>query len=320
MSSVPDDMPTRVPKRRHHPFRRAVLRGLAILMPPLLTIVLFIWAWTIIENNVLTHVEWAAAQALVLYHHDDLKTAPPNLKESQFARDDHGRVVAFTYQNRTYTRNKNGEWVGYYSTDYVRSRYLPRTSTLPAFLAVFLLILYLLGKFVAAGVGRMIVNSFEMLIGRLPLVSNVYASVKQVTDFVLTEQEIEFNRVVAVQYPRKGIWSIGFVTGESLLDIRSAANEPILSVMMPTSPMPFTGFTITVKKSDVIDLDLTIDQAIQFVVSCGVVVPPQQQNRAPSDIAVRISSAMAQHGGNNGANRDEKPALPPKDSQESLPR
>jgi uncharacterized membrane protein len=320
MSSVPDDTSTKAPKKRHHPFRRAVLRGLAILMPPLLTIVLFIWAWTIIENYVLNYVEWAAAQALVLYHYDELDAVPPNLKDSQLAHDEQGRVVAFTYQKRTYTRNKQDEWIGYYSDEYVRSQYLPRTSTLPAFLAVFLLVLYLLGKFVAAGVGRMIVNSFEMLIGRLPLVSNVYASVKQVTDFVLTEQEIEFNRVVAVQYPRKGIWSIGFVTGESMLDIRSAANEPILSVMMPTSPMPFTGFTITVRKSDVIDLDLTIDQAIQFVVSCGVVVPPQQQIQTPSDIAVRISAAITQHGGNNGASRDEDRALPPKDAEESSQR
>jgi uncharacterized membrane protein len=75
------------------------------------------------------------------------------------------------------------------------------------------------------------------------------------------------------------MWSIGFVTGESMLDIRSSANEPVLSVLMPTSPMPATGFTITVRKSETIDLDLTVDQAIQFVVSCGVVVPLHQQYR-----------------------------------------
>ena len=86
----------------------------------------------------------------------------------------------------------------------------------------------------------------------------------------------EFNRVVAVEYPRKGIWSVGFVTGESMLDIHGAANEPMVSVLMPTSPMPATGFTVSVKKSETVDLNITIDQAIQFVVSCGVVVPMQQ--------------------------------------------
>ena len=65
-------------------------------------------------------------------------------------------------------------------------------------------------------------------------------------------------------------------TGESMIDIRSAANEPVLSVLIPTSPMPVTGYTVNVKKSEAIDLDITIDQAFQFIVSCGVVVPPQQ--------------------------------------------
>jgi uncharacterized membrane protein len=97
-----------------------------------------------------------------------------------------------------------------------------------------------------------------------------------------------------------------------MLDIRSAANEPVLSVLMPTSPMPATGFTITVRKSEVVDLNLTVDQAIQFVVSCGVVVPPQQVQQPAPDIALEISAAIAQHGGSNGDDdkkeRKDKPA------------
>jgi uncharacterized membrane protein len=120
------------------------------------------------------------------------------------------------------------------------------------------------------------VYRFERGIHRLPLVRNVYSSVKQVSDFLFTEPEIEYTRVVAVEYPRKGIWSLGLVTGESMLDIRAAANEPILSVLMPTSPMPVTGFTVTIRKSETVDLNITIEQAFQFIVSCGVVVPPQQ--------------------------------------------
>ncbi len=99
------------------------------------------------------------------------------------------------------------------------------------------------------------------------------------TDFVFSESDVEYTRVVALEYPRKGIWSLGLVTGESMLDIRSAANEPVLSVLVPTSPAPFTGFTVTIKKSEAIDLNLTIDQAFQFIVSCGVVVPAQQQQQ-----------------------------------------
>jgi uncharacterized membrane protein len=128
----------------------------------------------------------------------------------------------------------------------------------------------------AAGVGRFFWNVFEQGIRRLPLVRNVYSSVKQVSDFLLSEREIEYTRVVAVEYPRKGIWSLGFVTGDSMLDIAAAANEPVISVLMCTSPMPMTGFTITLPRSEVVDLNITIDQAFQYIVSCGVVVPPQQ--------------------------------------------
>ena len=127
-------------------------------------------------------------------------------------------------------------------------------------------------------------TGIESLISRLPLVRNVYSAVKQVTDFVFSEREFQFSHVVAVQYPREGIWSIGFVMGESLLDLRAAANEPVLAVLMPTSPMPATGFIITVRKSETIDLNITLDQAIQFIVSCGVVSPPYQQ---PNDVGAR---------------------------------
>jgi len=114
------------------------------------------------------------------------------------------------------------------------------------------------------------------VIHRVPLVRNVYSSAKQVTEFVFNHQELKFTRVVAVQYPRINTWTIGFVTGESFLDIRTVANEPILAVLVPTSPMPVTGFTTTVLKSETIDLNITVDQALEYIVSCGVVVPPHQ--------------------------------------------
>ena len=183
---------------------------------------------------------------------------------------------------------------------------------------MFLLVSYILGKFVAAGVGRMLVNWAEVLIQRLPLVSNVYGSVKQVTDFVLTEREIEFNRVVAIEYPRKGIWSIGFVTGEGMADIRAAANEPVLSVLMPTSPMPVTGFTVTILKSEAIDLNITVDQAVQFIVSCGVVVPKQPPGTSEIErISNRVSAAIAKPAGDNGSSGNGKDADQPIDSPES---
>jgi uncharacterized membrane protein len=107
-------------------------------------------------------------------------------------------------------------------------------------------------------------------------VRNVYSSVKQVTEFFLSRRELEFTRVVAIEYPRKNCWAVAFVTGESPLDVIEAAGEPVISVLVPTSPMPVTGFTCIVLKREVVDLNITIDQALEYIISCGVVVPPHQ--------------------------------------------
>lgn len=339
MSNVPEQSGTTKKTRPH--FRRAVLRGLGVVMPPLLTIVLFIWAWTTIDGYVLRPIEnlvaWTAASIKA-----DVKSEIPSGTEpdmvvvvnnqgqrvpletvEQFVGNG-GQIASavsmrgwtvssFTDEGTTYVPITGKKWIPKHVYDtvredpgdlkietaaakdfynrYVRVTYLKRWLTIPTFLVVFVTLLYLFGKFIAAGMGRMFWNGVEALIHRLPVIRNVYSSVKQVTDFVFSEREIEYTRVVAVQYPRKGIWSIGFVTGESMIDIRSAANEAVLSVLMPTSPMPATGFTITVRKSETIDLNITIDQAIQFVVSCGVVVPAQQQQ---DGISGKISAAIAE--------------------------
>ena len=134
---------------------------------------------------------------------------------------------------------------------------------------------YFLGHILALRLGRAVWQSLEYrMIFRVPLVRNVYSSVKQVTDFILTERKIEYNRVVAIQYPRDGIWSLGFVTGESMLSIEKATGEPMVSVLIPTSPLPMTGYTVNLRRSELIDLNISVDQAVQFCVSCGVVVPP----------------------------------------------
>jgi hypothetical protein len=84
---------------------------------------------------------------------------------------------------------------------------------------------------------------------------------------------MEVSRVVAVEYPRKGIWQLGLVTGVGIPDIEAMVGEECLSVLVCTSPMPMAGFTITVRRSECVDLNITLDQAIQFIVSCGVIVP-----------------------------------------------
>lgn len=297
MMSSPDPASLhRLAKRpRTRPFRQAVLRGLGVVLPPLLTVAIFLWVAGTIQQYALNPVTVGLRNVLAMYwaRQDEQKLADPQV-QAKIERD----VDAFVLPTgERYERTPGGIYLPDHvvaaverdnpagvifssSPQAVYRRYaelerLQPQIVIPLFLSVFVLALYLLGRFLAAGIGRVLWNVFERGIHSLPLVRNVYDSVKQVTDFMFEEREIEYTRVVAVEYPRKGIWSIGFVTGESLPDIRAATGEPMLSLMIPSSPMSVTGYTITAPKSETIDLNLTIDQALQFVISCGVVLPAQ---------------------------------------------
>ena len=113
----------------------------------------------------------------------------------------------------------------------------------------------------------------EGLLGRIPLIRALYPNVKQVTDFLLSERKVEFSGVVAVQYPRVGIWSVGLRTGEPMPRVQRSAADPLVTVFIPSSPTPVTGYVIQVPTKDVIDLNLTIDEALRFTISAGVIQP-----------------------------------------------
>ena len=292
------------PKRSAHPFRSAVLRGMGLLAPPLLTIVIFFWVASTIQDYVLEPVSTWTRNTLV-YFKKDVRTDIEGVDPNQ-------RMVMV--EGRAYHRLDDGSFIPQHVYDKVRKNPgtdpLPETGNayyaryvqllnfmkpyyrIPFFLSLFILLLYLLGKFMAAGMGRVFYNIFEQGIHRLPLIRNVYSSVKQVSDFFFSEREIQFTRVVAVEYPRKGVWSLGFVTGQSFRDIRAAVNEPVLSVLMATSPMPMTGFTITVRKSETVELDITVEQAIQFIISCGVVVPPHQLQQMQDEAQAQLPQKL----------------------------
>ena len=144
------------------------------------------------------------------------------------------------------------------------------------FIVVFVALMYVLGTLFAAGLGSAFWNWIEHGVGRLPVVRAIYNSTKQVTNYVFSERELEFTRVVAVEYPCRGIWSLAFVTNEGMIDVQNAAGEPLLTILLPTSPVPVSGYTMLVPKSEVLDVDMTVEQAVEYIVSCGVVLPPQQ--------------------------------------------
>jgi uncharacterized membrane protein len=279
--------------RPFDPFRRAILRGLGVLLPPLLTIVIILWVWNTIAEYLLVPLERTAERVLVdLYDNNILPatsrhTRPVDgvslIEGRPYRQTGDGRFVPAEHYDAV-AQYRGGDDVPASAQElyrrYVEQTFLQRHIVVPVFLSVFVLVLYLLGKFLAAGMGRFFWSGFERGITRLPVVRNVYSSVKQVTDFMFNEREVAYTRVVAIEYPRRGIWQIAFVTGESLLDVACAANEPVVAVFLPCSPMPFTGFTAIVKRSETIDLNISMEQALQYIVSCGVVLPPDQLQQA----------------------------------------
>lgn len=309
--------------RSFRPFRVATLRGLAIILPPLLTIILFIWAWNVIDSYVVRPVESLLTRSIAYSIEDSIEDADARKQLASGSFSARGRNITDD-SGVEFQQIESGQWIpqtvvkevrdvtnattklvtsGDYYRHYVKSRHLKRHLFIPAFLALFLAVLYLLGKLMAAGIGRFFLHYVERMITQLPIIRNVYSSVKQVTDFALNENEMTFTRIVAVEYPRRGVWSMGFVTGEGMRDIRDAAGEPILTVLMPTSPMPATGFTISIPKSETIDLNITIDQAVQFCVSCGVVIPDHQQirNTIDGEVKSRFKQIVDANSPSNGS-------------------
>jgi uncharacterized membrane protein len=307
------------------------LRGLAIILPPILTVVILLWGANTFNTYIIQPVNSIVRFAVALARNDILPANSPNLKEPPASFPEipdwhhtyrittelaeaaaHGvrptleQLQTSQYAHKVYVPMGTGSGAKQYvpldDYDLVFKRLHsqpPPTTAIGLYmeiaadrsfrtawqlsavaLSITIIALYFLGRFVSARIGAWIVNKLEAVLTQVPLVRNVYSTVKQVTDFVLSDREVEFKRVVALEYPRAGSWTVGFVTGEGMLECSAAAGEPLLTVLVPTSPMPAGGFTIMVPRSQVVDLDMTVDQALQFIVSCGVLTPPAQRTDA----------------------------------------
>jgi len=137
--------------------------------------------------------------------------------------------------------------------------------------------IYILGRFIASILGRGAFRMIERSLFRVPVIKQVYGFVKQVTDYLLSRPKFEFSRVVAVEYPRKGCWSMGLVTGPGMRTVQTNFADNLLTVFIPSSPTPITGYTITVSRKEVLDLPISIDDALRFTVSGGVIMPINEQ-------------------------------------------
>jgi len=136
-----------------------------------------------------------------------------------------------------------------------------------------LVVVFLTGLFTANILGQRLVKFWEWLLSRIPVVKSIYSGVKQVSDTLFSGQGQAFRKVLLVQYPREGSWIIAFQTGQPGGDVADHLKGEYVSVYVPTTPNPTSGFFLMIPKSDVIELDMSVDEALKYIISMGVAAP-----------------------------------------------
>ena len=141
-----------------------------------------------------------------------------------------------------------------------------------------LVVVLAIGALTSNFIGNHLLAWWNALLHRIPVVRSIYSGVKQVSDTLFSEKGNAFRQAVLVQWPREGMWTIAFVTGQPAGDLARHLPDDCLSVYVPTTPNPTGGYLVMLKKSDCIALDMSVDEALTYVISMGVIVPGSQKN------------------------------------------
>ncbi len=219
-------------------FRRFFVRGLAALLPTLITVAFLIYIWNFLWNNIGYYVIRGLQLGLWNFYRG---TDSPWAQSGYIGR--------------------------HLNTDDFSTRLLG--------VSLAVLLIYVIGVFVGNLLGRTAWRVAEVAVMKVPLVSAIYPAVKQITDFLLSERSEQFqgSAVVAVEPHEKGIWSIGLVTGPGLRALASATGQEMITVFVPSSPTAFSGYVLVVPKESVIELPLKVEEAMRLLVSGGVITP-----------------------------------------------
>lgn len=142
-----------------------------------------------------------------------------------------------------------------------------------------LVIVAITGMLVTNILGNRLVSIWERLLSRIPLVRTIYTAVKQVLSTVFSSSEESFRNVLLIEYPRKGLWSIAFQTSSGFSQATGLVGEELITVFVPTTPNPTSGFLIMVPRKDALKVNLSVDEALKMVISLGVVTPPPGEQK-----------------------------------------
>ncbi len=293
---------TATPAPRRSEFRRFFFRGLAILLPTLLTIYILVAVYGFVDQRIAAPINtgiravWVTVSPWPVASTDDYLNAESKMSPSEAARWERagGKEILAEMAAGKMTPEQTTRWNEIGGLESMihgpaRAQAMDRVwnkislggwPLLNVFgLIVAAILIYIVGRLVGGYLGAHMLQRGEQMMARVPIVKAVYPSVKQVTDFIVggggPEKKMKFNRVIAVQYPRMGCWSVGLVTGEALRSIEEHAGGRCVTVFVPYTP-PFTGFVITVPVADTFELPMTIDEALRYLVTAGVIVPEAQ--------------------------------------------
>jgi uncharacterized membrane protein len=149
-------------------------------------------------------------------------------------------------------------------------------------LVLTVVVLLFTGMVVANLLGRKLVEGWESLLSRIPLVRNVYSASKQVMETVFGSSSNAFRKVLLVEYPRKGLWTLAFLTGSGVGEVQDRTEKEVVTVFVPTTPNPTSGFVILVPREDIIELDMSVEDGLKMIMSLGVISPRSRPaNGAP---------------------------------------
>jgi uncharacterized membrane protein len=270
-----------MPKSEHRTFRsdfrRFFIKGLAVLLPTVLTLWILVKAYEFVDvtiaqpiNGGIRFVIGQASPHLEFLEQAFEPTEAEIVKE-QTRLEAEGAQASTVAATRQALRSAAilSWWQARWYMNFIG-------------IAVAILVVYIAGRLLGGFLGRRIHGRLERLLTSIPLIKQIYPYVKQIVDFIISDDKpIRFNRVVMVEYPRKGIWSIGLVTGQPMRKVQAQITRTEgrgITVFIPSSPTPFTGYTITVARDSVIELPISIDEALRFTISGGVLVPAHQSS------------------------------------------
>ena len=165
-----------------------------------------------------------------------------------------------------------------------------------------LVVLTLIGWFTAGLVGRWLVRLSEQFMASMPIVRSIYGAVKQIMETILAQNADAFRYVVLLEYPRRGIWTMGFVTGHTEGEVQNAIDTEMVNVFVPTTPNPTSGFLLFVPERDLHYLDMTSEEGFKMLVSTGIVAPPDRRHEEVRSVPQILSDNQAL------AERDNAPA------------